>query len=132
MAISLITHKRINTTLAKAKALRKYIEPILTRSKENTTHNQRIIFADLQDKKAMKELFGVISPKIASRPGGYTRILRTGFRVGDNAEMCMIELVDFNEVMLKESSSTGTKKTRRSRRKKSENAASEELSEKKD
>jgi large subunit ribosomal protein L17 len=130
MAISLITHKRINTTLAKAKALRKYIEPILTRSKENTTHNQRIIFSHLQDKKAMKELFGVVSPKISGRPGGYTRILRTGFRVGDNAEMCMIELVDFNEVMLNEAASTGAKKTRRSRRKKSEDATAESIEKK--
>lgn len=119
MAISLIKHKRINTTLAKAKALRKYIEPLLTRAKQNTMHNQRVVFSHLQDEAAMQELFNVVGPKIATRPGGYTRILRTGYRLGDNAQMCMMELVDFNEVMLKNTeATTSAKKTRRSRKKK--------------
>lgn len=119
MATSLILHKRINTTLAKAKALRVYVEPILTRAKEDTQHSRRMVFAELQSKEAVKELFGVVSEKIANRPGGYTRILRTGNRLGDNASMCFIELVDFNENMLSETSSAATEtktKTRRSRR----------------
>lgn len=119
MATSLILHKRINTTLAKAKALRVYVEPILTRAKEDTQHSRRMVFAELQSKDAVKELFGVVSEKIANRPGGYTRILRTGNRLGDNASMCFIELVDFNENMLSETSSAATEtktKTRRSRR----------------
>ena len=97
MATSLILNKRINTTLAKAKALRKYIEPLLTKGKEDTTHSRRVVFSYLQSKEAVTELFRNISTKIADRPGGYTRILKTGFRVGDGAEMCMMELVDYNE-----------------------------------
>ena len=97
MATSLILHKRIHTTVAKAKALRKYIEPLITKSKEDTTHSRRVVFGYLQSKEAVTELFREISQKVANRPGGYTRILRTGFRIGDSAEMCMMELVDFNE-----------------------------------
>ena len=97
MAASLILHKRINTTVAKAKALRKYIEPLITKSKEDTTHSRRVVFGYLQNKEAVTELFREISQKIANRPGGYTRILRTGFRIGDAAEMCMMELVVYNE-----------------------------------
>lgn len=113
MACSLIEHKRINTTVAKAKALRVYLEPLLTKSKTDSTHSRRVIFGYLQSKDAVNELYREIAPKIADRPGGYLRIIRTGTRLGDNAEMCMIELVDFNELMTKES---GEKKTRRSRR----------------
>lgn len=98
LASSLITHKRINTTLAKAKELRKFVEPLITKSKNDTTHNRRIVFGYLKSKEATAELFRTISPKVADRPGGYTRIIRTGYRLGDNAEMCMIELVDFNEI----------------------------------
>jgi len=114
MASSLIIHKRISTTLAKAKALRKYVEPLLTRAKTDTTHSRRMAFRYLQSKDSIKELFDEIAQKIATRPGGYTRILKTGFRYGDNAEMCIIELVDYNEGMLK---STGgkAKKSRRRR-----------------
>lgn len=115
MAVSLILNKRINTTLAKAKELRKFVEPVLTRSKSDTMHNRRMVFADLQDKEAVKELFGNIAEKIASRPGGYTRIIKTGFRLGDAAEMCMMELVDFNELLLADSASRKAKTTRRSR-----------------
>src|ERR1700733_12951578 len=97
LANSLIRHKRIFTTLAKAKALRGYIDPIVTRSKENTTHNRRTVFSLLEDKEIITELFTVIGPKVGNRPGGYTRIIKTGFRPGDSAEMAMIELVDFNE-----------------------------------
>jgi len=100
MASSLIEHKRINTTLAKAKALSKFVEPLITRSKDNTTHSRRVVFRYLQNKYSVKELFDNVSEKIADRPGGYTRILRTGYRYGDNAEMCIIELVDYNEGML--------------------------------
>ena len=113
MACSLIEHKSINTTLAKAKALRVYVEPLLTKSKTDSTHSRRTVFSYLQDKEAVAELFREVAPKIAGRNGGYTRIIRTGYRLGDNAEMCMIELVDFNEVYTKE---TKTKTTRRSRR----------------
>ena len=95
LAISLITHKRINTTVAKAKALQRYIEPLLTKSKTDDTNNRRVVFSYLQNKEAVTELFRTVAPKIANRPGGYTRILHTGFRLGDAAEMCMIELVDF-------------------------------------
>lgn len=119
MATSLILHKRIKTTLAKAKALRMYVEPLLTKSKSDTTHERRMVFSYLQSKEAVSELFGVISEKIASRPGGYTRIIKLGTRLGDNAEMCMIELVDFNEHMLsqKEDNKKAEKTTtRRSRR----------------
>lgn len=114
MACSLIEHKRINTTIAKAKALRVYVEPILTKSKDDTTHNRRTTFSYLKSKEAVTELFRTIAPKIADRPGGYTRIIRTGYRLGDNAEMCLIELVDFNELMLSETTKKAT--TRRSRR----------------
>ncbi|MEP5613686.1 MAG: 50S ribosomal protein L17 [Cyclobacteriaceae bacterium] len=114
MASSLIMHKRINTTVAKAKALRKYIDPILTKSKTDDTNSRRVVFSYLQDKESVTELFNTVAEKISSRPGGYTRILRTGSRLGDNAEMCVMELVDFNELMLSESE--GKTKTRRSRR----------------
>ncbi|OJU34020.1 MAG: 50S ribosomal protein L17, partial [Bacteroidales bacterium 45-6] len=102
MSISLILHKRIFTTLAKAKALRKVVEPIITKSKEDTTHSRRLVFQSLQDKAAVTELFQNISQKVGDRPGGYTRIIKTGNRLGDNAEMCFIELVDYNENMLKD------------------------------
>jgi large subunit ribosomal protein L17 len=118
LASSLIEHKRINTTLAKAKALRTFIEPLVTKSKNDTTHNRRTVFANLKDKDAVSELFRTISPKIAERPGGYTRIIKTGFRLGDNAEMCMIEFVDFNEVYGNEKSEKKAKTTRRGRTKK--------------
>jgi len=100
MATSLILHKRITTTTAKAKALRSYIEPLITKSKEDSTHSRRMVFSYLQDKNAVAMLFREVSPKIADRPGGYTRILKTGNRLGDNADMCILELVDFNELML--------------------------------
>lgn len=122
MATSLIMHKRIFTTVPKAKALRKYVEPIITRSKDDSTNSRRVVFRALQNKQAVTELFQVVSQKVADRPGGYTRILKTGFRQGDNAAMCFIELVDFNENMLKDSSTKKTK-TRRSRRKASDKAA---------
>ena len=115
MANSLIEHKRINTTLAKAKALRVYVEPLITKSRTNPTHSRRVVFSYVQDKYSINELFGAIADKVGDRPGGYTRIIRTGFRKGDGAEMAMIELVDFNETMLK-ASGTGRKKTRRRRR----------------
>lgn len=123
MACSLIEHKRINTTVAKAKALRVYIEPIITRSKTDSTHSRRMVFRQLKSKLAVAELFRDVAPLVANRPGGYTRIIKTGSRLGDNADMCMIELVDFNELMLKDSSSD---KKRRSRRggKKTTSAAS--------
>jgi len=113
MASSLIKHKRINTTVAKAKALRKYIEPILTKAKSDSTHSRRVVFSYLQDKEVVTELFGPVAEKIAARPGGYTRIIKMGNRLGDNADMCMMELVDFNELMLKDAPA---KKSRRSRR----------------
>ena len=113
MAISLIQHKRIATTLAKAKALQVYVEPLLTKGKDDTTHSRRTVFSYLQSKEAVTELFQNISQKIADRPGGYTRILRTGFRLGDNAEMCIIELVDYNENMLKEKAAKKAARTRR-------------------
>jgi len=115
MASSLIVHKRIKTTVAKAKALRMYVEPLITRSKEDTTHSRRMVFRQLQNKDAVTELFRDISAKVADRPGGYTRILKTGNRLGDNAEMCIIELVDYNENLLKEKSAKKTK-AKRSRR----------------
>ncbi|MEA4935365.1 50S ribosomal protein L17 [bioreactor metagenome] len=124
MAISLIQHKRISTTLAKAKALRVYVEPLLTKSKEDTTNSRRVVFSYLQNKEAVTELFQNISQKIANRPGGYTRILRTGLRLGDSAEMCIIELVDYNENMLKEKATKKAARTRRSSTKKvAENTA---------
>ncbi|MFC0262629.1 50S ribosomal protein L17 [Fontibacter flavus] len=115
MANSLILHKRISTTLAKAKELKKYVEPLITRAKEDTTHNRRVAFSYLQSKEGIKALFGEVVEKVGSRAGGYTRIIKTGFRLGDNAEMCIIELVDFNELMLKETK-PAKKTTRRSRR----------------
>ncbi|MBA4304769.1 MAG: 50S ribosomal protein L17 [Sphingobacteriaceae bacterium] len=113
MAVSLILHKRINTTVAKAKALRKFVEPIITKSKDDSMHSRRTAFSYLQDKEAVKELFGTISAKVADRPGGYTRIIKTGFRLGDAAEMCMMELVDFNELLLGETKAKKAKTTRR-------------------
>lgn len=118
LTISLITHKRIFTTLAKAKALRVFAEPLITRSKTDDMQNRRLVFSHLQNKEAVKELFSVVAEKVANRPGGYTRILKTGHRLGDNAEMAMIELVDFNENMLGEAAAKKAKKTRRSRGKK--------------
>jgi large subunit ribosomal protein L17 len=115
MAASLIIHKRIETTLAKAKELRKYVEPLLTRAKEDTTHNRRVAFSYLNDKESTKELFGVVSDKIADRPGGYTRIIKLGYRLGDAAETCLIELVDFNDALLLANADKPAK-TRRSRR----------------
>lgn len=115
MAVSLILHKRINTTVAKAKALRKFVEPIITKSKDDSMHSRRTAFSYLQDKEAVKELFGTISAKVADRPGGYTRIIKTGFRLGDAAEMCMMELVDFNELLLGETKAKKAKTTRRGR-----------------
>jgi len=117
LTIQLITYKRIVTTLAKAKALRKYAEPLITKAKENSTHQRRIVFSYLQDKVAVAELFGPIAEKIAGRPGGYTRIIKLGARVGDNAETALIELVDFNEIYGKgkgEAKEAAAKKTRRS------------------
>jgi len=114
MASSLILHKRINTTLAKAKALRVYVEPLLTKSKEDTTHSRRTVFSYLKDKHAVSELFKDVSVKIADRPGGYTRIIKLGNRLGDNAEMAMIELVDYNDILTKEGKVKTEKKTRRS------------------
>ena len=121
MASSLLTHKRIFTTTAKAKALRVYVEPLITKSKDNTTHSRRIVFGYLQSKDAVNELFTSIAPKVADRPGGYTRILKTGNRLGDNADMCMMELVDFNDAMLeakasKSKSKSGSKRTRRGKK----------------
>jgi large subunit ribosomal protein L17 len=125
MASSLILHKRISTTLAKAKALRTYVEPLLTHSKEDSTHSRRVVFSHLQNKEAVSELFREISKKIASRPGGYTRILKTGTRLGDNADMCIIELVDYNEAMLGTKEETKTKTTRRRRTPAKKTAATE-------
>ncbi len=115
LAISLIEHKRINTTLAKAKALRQYVEPLLTKSKENTTHSRRVVFSYLQNKEAVRELFGPVAEKVGERPGGYVRVIRTGFRRSDGSEMAMIELVDFNEVYSQkdESKSKGGRRRRR-------------------
>lgn len=115
MAASLLLHKRISTTLAKAKELKKYVEPLVTRAKDDTTHNRRMAFSYLKNKEAIILLFGEVIEKVGTRPGGYTRIIKTGFRLGDNAEMCIIELVDFNELMLK-NAEPAKKTTRRSRR----------------
>lgn len=117
MAISLLTHKRIHTTTAKAKALRMFIEPIITKAKEDTTHNRRVVFAAIQDKEIVSMLFREIAEKIGDRPGGYTRILKTGNRLGDNADMCFIELVDYNENMLSASEGKKSTRSRRSRKK---------------
>lgn len=129
MASSLIMHKRIFTTTAKAKALRKFVEPLITKSKDNTTHSRRVVFSYLQDKSAVDELYTVVAPKVGDRPGGYTRILKTHNRLGDNAEMCMMELVDFNEMMLeaKEASkkAKGSKRTRRGKKPAAKAAAPE-------
>ena len=126
MASSLILYKRIATTVAKAKALRTYVEPLITRSKEDTTHSRRTVFSYLQDKKAVSELFREVSAKIMERPGGYTRILRTGIRKGDASEMCIIELVDYNENMLtaKDAKKTATRRSRRGAGKKAGAVAS--------
>ncbi len=123
MASSLILHKRINTTVAKAKALKTYLEPLVTKSKEDSTHSRRVVFSYLKDKNAVTELFRVIAPKIADRPGGYLRVLHTGFRQGDGSEMALIEFVDFNEAALASTTKKEAKKTtRRSRAKKAEAA----------
>ena len=126
MATSLILHKRIQTTVAKAKALKSYVEPLITKSKEDTTHSRRVVFSYLKNKYAVTELFRVIAPKIADRPGGYTRVLKTGFRQGDGADMALIELVDFNEAALASAKPEAKKSsTRRSRSKKSAEAKAE-------
>ena len=129
MASSLIMHKRINTTVAKAKALKSYVEPLITKSKEDTTHSRRIVFSYLKDKNAVTELFRNVAPKVADRPGGYTRVLHTGFRQGDAAEMALIELVDFNEAALATAPKAEKKATRRSRAKKAEAPAEEPAAE---
>lgn len=113
MASSLIMHKRITTTIAKAKALRLYVEPLLTKSKNDSTHSRRVVFSYLQNKESVTELFREVAPKIADRPGGYTRIIRTGYRLGDNAEMCIIELVDFNELYVNEKAKKNTRRSRK-------------------
>ena len=123
MAVSLILHKRINTTVSKAKALRVYVEPLLTKSKADTTHSRRIVFSYLRDKDAVAELFRDVAPKIADRPGGYTRIIKTGQRLGDRAEMCMMELVDFNDMMLGGKEAKKAKTTRRAGKKRPASAA---------
>lgn len=115
MACSLVEHKRINTTVAKAKALKQFVEPLVTKSKEDTTHNRRLVFAKLRQKDAVAELFRTVAPKVGDRPGGYTRIIKLGNRLGDNADMAMIELVDFNE-LYNAGKATKKKSTRRSRR----------------
>ena len=115
MACSLIMHKRIQTTTAKAKALKRYVEPLITRSKEDSTHSRRMVFSYLQDKEAVTELFREVGAKVGDRPGGYTRIIRLGNRLGDNADMCIIELVDFNEIMLGEKASAKKSSSRRRR-----------------
>ncbi|HAR20538.1 MAG TPA: 50S ribosomal protein L17 [Cytophagales bacterium] len=116
MATSLILHKRITTTVAKAKELRKFVEPLITKSKEDTTHSRRTVFSYLQDKKSVSVLFNEVSEKVSSRPGGYTRIIKIGSRLGDNADMCIIELVDFNTIYTKETSIQTAKKTRRGKK----------------
>jgi large subunit ribosomal protein L17 len=126
---ALIEHKRISTTLAKAKALRIHVEPIITRSKDNTTHSRRTAFSMLQDKDAVKELFDVIGPKVMDRPGGYVRVIKTGTRLGDGAETAMIELVDFNEVMLEAKNAAPKKKKVRRGRGKATGAATETIAE---
>lgn len=125
MACSLILHKRITTTLAKAKALRMYVEPLISKSKEDTTHSRRVVFSYLKQKQVITELFRVVAPKIANRPGGYTRILKVGFRKGDAAEMALIELVDFNEAAMAAPVKEEKKTTRRSRSRKSQASVAE-------
>lgn len=117
MAVSLIRHKKITTTLAKAKALRKFVEPLITKAKDDTTNSRRMVFAQLQNKEAVSTLFGEIAQRIGDRPGGYTRILKTGFRLGDAAQMCFIELVDYNENLLKDAAPKKKARTRRSSKK---------------
>ena len=131
MANSLVLHKRIETTLAKAKALRVYVEPLITKSKDDSTHSRRTVFAYLKNKEAVTELFRVVAPKVADRPGGYTRIIKTGFRLGDNADTAIIELVDFNEAALESTAAKEVKKpsTRRSRSKKTTKAETENTAE---
>ena len=123
MATSLILHKRIQTTVAKAKALKMYVEPLITKSKEDTTHSRRVVFSYLKNKEAVTELFRTVAPKIADRPGGYTRVLKTGFRQGDGADMALIELVDFNEAALASTEKKAAKKTTRRSSKKAVEAA---------
>ena len=123
MATSLILHKRIETTVAKAKALKGYVEPLITKSKEDTTHSRRVVFSYLKNKEAVTELFRTVAPKIADRPGGYTRVLKTGFRQGDGADMALIELVDFNEAALASTAKKAAKKTTRRSSKKAVEAA---------
>ena len=123
MATSLILHKRIETTVAKAKALKMYVEPLITKSKEDSTHSRRVVFSYLKNKEAVTELFRTVAPKIADRPGGYTRVLKTGFRQGDGADMALIELVDFNEAALASAPKKAAKKTTRRSSKKAVEAA---------
>lgn len=123
MACSLIEHKRISTTIAKAKTLRVFVEPILTKAKTDSTHSRRVVFSYLQNKDMVTELFREVAPKIANRAGGYTRIIRTGYRLGDNAEMCMIELVDFNELYNNDNAKKTTRRSRRGGAKKEESVA---------
>ena len=125
MATSLILHKRIQTTVAKAKALKMYVEPLITKSKEDTTHSRRVVFSYLKNKEAVTELFRTVAPKIADRPGGYTRVLKTGFRQGDGADMALIELVDFNEAALAAAPKAAKKTTRRSSKKAAEASVAE-------
>ena len=127
MACSLLLHKRINTTVAKAKALRVYVEPIITKSKTDSTHSRRTVFSELQSKEIVSELFRDIAPKVANRNGGYTRIIRTGYRLGDNAEMCLIELVDFNEVYTNESTKKVTRRSRRGGKKADDTVATTDV-----
>lgn len=131
MASSLILHKRISTTTAKAKALKMYVEPLITKSKEDTTHSRRVVFSYLKQKEAVTELFREVSPRIANRPGGYTRVLKTGNRLGDNAEMCIIELVDYNETYTVEKKAAAKKTSRRRRAKKTADAPATETAENK-
>ena len=126
MASSLILNKRMTTTVAKAKALKSYLEPLVTKSKEDTTHNRRVVFSYLKDKNAVTELFRTVAPKIADRPGGYLRVLHLGFRQGDAADMALIEFVDFNEAALASAPKAAKKTTRRSKAKKADEAPAEE------
>ena len=125
MACSLIRYKRINTTIAKAKALKVFVEPLLTKSKTDSTHSRRVVFSYLQDKEVVTELFREVAPKIATRNGGYTRIIKTGYRLGDNAEMCLIELVDFNEIYSNDSAKKTTRRSRRGGTKKTTDSVTE-------
>ena len=130
LAGALIKYKRINTTVAKAKALRVYVEPLITKSKDNSTHSRRVVFSYLGNKETVAELFGEVAPKIASRPGGYTRVIRTGFRKGDGAEMAMIELVDYNDIMVSASKATSPELvTKRRTRRSSKKAKTEDATE---